>query len=464
MAVLYSESFEGTNGTALSSSNSVFTDVLNAPIFSTAVTKSGTSSVSFATTGSYSYAELTSASRTSAYWSFYIHPTTAPSANTAIFYVGTSHTTTDRIFQVVLNTNLTLKVQQGSSAIILGTNTSSALPLNEWSRIDISYAGGALYMDIYAGDANCDHAAGTQQPGDHVGGTLTNAAFTYMYIGVGNGTTNQFYIDELRADSTALPGPISVVDPERVVFTENFDNGTNGASITSANTGFDSVINSPVFSTDAVRYGQAAAYFNTTGTYAYLERSFSSATTRYWSFYVRPAAAPSANTPIFYAGTSHDAADRTFQVTFNTDRTLKIQQGASAILLSAPTSSPLPLNEWSRVDVSYVNGTLHLDLYPGENVVDSDINTAVPGDHIGGVMSSLPISYISFGVTNGTTNQLYLDEFREDSAGIPAPIAPVITYNPYLYYDNGTEWIDVSDQLYYDNGTTWVRIEQPSSH
>lgn len=461
MATIFSEAFTGANGVAISSSNTAFSSVINAPTFSTAVKKSGTASAYCNTNSSYSYMEYTHASTTSGYWSFYVRPVSAPSANTVIFYVGNSSAAIDRIFQVTLNTNLTLKLQQGSSATIVGSNTTGTLPLNEWSRIDVAFASNTLYLDIYPGDTNCDANSGTAIAGNRVGGSVTTVSNTYLYLGVGNGTTNQLYFDEFRADNTTLPGPIGGGGGGGggTTFSEPFDGGANGVTLSTSNTAFDSVINAPTFSTSVAKKGTGSAYFNVSDAYAYLERTFTSTTTRYWSFYIRPVTAPSVNTPIFFAGTAHGEATRVFQVTLNTNLSVKLQQGSGATIVGSNTTSTLPLNQWSRIDVLYNGGSLNLHLYAGDANCDAAINTATGGNVVGGSIGASNISYLYLGVGSSSTTQLYIDEFREDSASIPAPVEATVILNPYLYYDTGSAWVDVTDQLYYDNGTSWVQIE-----
>ena len=49
----------------------------------------------------------------------------------------------------------------------------------------------------------------------------------------------------------------------------------------------------------------------------------------------------------------------------------------------------------------------------------------------------------------------YMDRMIFDGSDEPAVLA---SSTPWIYYDNGTSWIDVSGSLYYDNGTSWELV------
>lgn len=243
-----------------------------------------------------------------------------------------------------------------------------------------------------------------------------------------------------------------------IVFQEDFD-GPNGSALSSGNTGFSAVQNPPIFSTAIKKAGTASARYTTTGSYSYVERTIAATTVRYWSFYIRPVSSPSANTVVFFVGASSASADRKFQVTLNTTRTVKMQQGSGAIIVGSATASTCPLNEWSRIDLSFSNGTITLALYPGNANCDKAAGTAMGGDTSSAVIANDAFDYMSLGVVNGTTSDFYIDEFREDTASLPGPLSVSGGLTPYLYYDTGSAWVDVTENLWYDNGTSWFQIE-----
>ncbi|WP_269939002.1 hypothetical protein [Arthrobacter sp. HY1533] len=216
MASTISELFEGADGVNITSANTVF-DLVEGTFgakFSTAVSKAGTSSAKIVTTAGNCQMELTRTSVTTRYWSFYIRPTAAPSTNTVVFFVGSSLATANRTFQVTFNADLTMKVQQGSTATIVGAATTSTLPLNQWSRVDVSLVSGALSFALFPGDLNCDAAVGTAATGNKVSATITPTAITSLYLGAGNSSTNNFYLDAFREDDAAIPAPVAVADPD----------------------------------------------------------------------------------------------------------------------------------------------------------------------------------------------------------------------------------------------------------
>lgn len=243
-----------------------------------------------------------------------------------------------------------------------------------------------------------------------------------------------------------------------VTFHEGFD-GSNGATLTAANTGFASFVSAPVFSTAVKKAGTASTHFVTSGSASYALRSMAATTTRYWSFYVRPTVAPSANAILFFAGASSAGTDRRFQITLNVNMSIKVQQGSDAIIVGTATSSACPLNQWSRIDVSYDAGVVGCALFPGDANCDKAVGSAVAADKITGSIAGGSVSTVIIGAYNGTTADFYIDEFTEDGTAVPGGVAGGQATGLYLHYDTGTKWVDVTQNLWYDTGTAWVRIE-----
>lgn len=217
MAITLNEEFDGTNNVALSTANTVFGSLVQSggtAVFDTGVKKSGTASGRFQTSGNYRYLRLVRSNVTARYWSFYIYPTSHPGANTPIFFVGSSSSSSDRTVQVTYNSNGTMKIQQGASAVIVGSNTSDTLPLDEWSRVDLGLNNGAVTFALYPGDDNCDKAVGTADGGNTASGSI-GTGNACIQLGPLSSSTVNLRLDAFREDDTAIPGPIATA-PEPV--------------------------------------------------------------------------------------------------------------------------------------------------------------------------------------------------------------------------------------------------------
>ncbi len=201
----YEETWDGADGTTVTGSPEVFnyggTGTLTR---STSVVKKGTASGRFVTSGNFRYGALTTANQTTAYWSFYVRPTAAPSVNTSLFFVGADAVT--QTLAVYYNTDRTMKIQKANGAAISG-NTSGQLVLNEWNRVDVSCVAGTITLEIYPGTAQCDQAAGTASSGNIKSGAAGATAITYRALGVILNSTNDLYLDAWRESSSSLPGP-----------------------------------------------------------------------------------------------------------------------------------------------------------------------------------------------------------------------------------------------------------------
>lgn len=213
MSETFSAPFEGANGSAATTTNTNFTGITGtAPTFSTAFAKKGLSSMHFPN-GVMSRLELVRGSATTRYWSFYMYPTAQPTANTPIFFAGSALTAAGRTFQLTWNSAGTFKIQRDSTAIKIGSDTASAIPLNEWSRMDLSAVGGLISMAFYPGNAQCDNAVGTAASNNMASGQITPTALDAFFVGADTGSAGNYYMDALREDDSVIPGPISAGGP-----------------------------------------------------------------------------------------------------------------------------------------------------------------------------------------------------------------------------------------------------------
>lgn len=209
MAETFSAPFEGTNGDTATTSNTNFTGIAGtAPSFSTAVFKDGQSSIHFPS-GTMSRLEHTRGAATVRHWSFYMYPIAQPAANTPIFFAGSALNAAGRTFQLTWNASGTFKIQRDSTAIKIGSDTSSAIPLNEWSRMDLSAVDGLIAMAFYPGNAQCDKAVGTADPSNMASGQIAVSALNAFFVGADTGSAGNYYMDALREDDSVIPGPLA---------------------------------------------------------------------------------------------------------------------------------------------------------------------------------------------------------------------------------------------------------------
>jgi hypothetical protein len=223
-----------------------------------------------------------------------------------------------------------------------------------------------------------------------------------------------------------------------LVLTEVFDGGTTGTAVTTGNVSIATALlgtGTSVFDQIGRHEGSACVRFTSAAALRSLENSTASTdTTRYFSFYIKPHAAPSANTPILYCGAT--SVSRSFQVVFNTDRTVKIQDNAG-LIIGSNTASACPVDLWSRIDCSLVGSTVTLELYPGDSV-DALPGSAGSGNTRSGATTppANPLAYQALGIVSSTTNDFWLDGFRADNAALPGPL-PAVQTDPMQWLEPG---------------------------
>jgi hypothetical protein len=236
-----------------------------------------------------------------------------------------------------------------------------------------------------------------------------------------------------------------------VLLDEDFDDLANGSSIAASNTSYSTVSGSPFTADTAVKkHGAASAKRVATSGAASLDyRPSTEITTFYRRFYIRPEAVPSANAVLMYG---QGAAGYSFDIRVLTGGTLQLRNSTFSLIQNGTVA--LPLNEWSRIEVGVVNGTVTVRLFAGNAAVDSN----TPTETISGNFAQTSMNQISLGGTNTSVWPINLDSDVIDNAGWvgPVPAAPVVPQ--VVMYDNGTAWVNVTDKIRYDNGTAWVPV------
>lgn len=204
MAV-FDEDFEGVpNGTAISTGNSDFTTVqgTRTMVGDTALSKEGTTSLKVDGNGNTSlFHEFTAV--TTHYIRIYLYLRTAPGTNTPLFTCQTAANAN------VLDVRLTAGrlLQCRNSSLALQTTTSTAIPLNEWCRIELACVNGSATLRTFIGAA-VDNAVGSFTEQETWSYATTSIAETN--VGGSVTTTLAYNMDAVAASDSDWVGPLAV--------------------------------------------------------------------------------------------------------------------------------------------------------------------------------------------------------------------------------------------------------------
>ena len=214
MALVINELFNGPSGVALDTTNTSATSLsgTGSSVFDTATAAAeGSASAQFTTSGTYRQAAWALTSTSTGYFSFYITPQSLPSINTQILRLGTTNTAISCAVSYQLSGG---KVKLGdSTSTVVGSFTTDSLVIGELNRIDLSFNGGAIKMELYPGNAQAGNAVGTATAGNTKAGTTAVTTFAYRTLGHNQSGTLTSRFDAFREDNTALPGPVVTAAP-----------------------------------------------------------------------------------------------------------------------------------------------------------------------------------------------------------------------------------------------------------
>jgi hypothetical protein len=200
-----------------------------------------------------------------------------------------------------------------------------------------------------------------------------------------------------------------------VEFVEPFESGSNGANITTANTGFDAVSGTPpVFDTTAYQ-GSFAAKFSSSSTTITVRRTYSGGlvSTMYHLFYVRQLANPSA---AMVVAQQRASGTNRHQVRILATGELQLRNGTTAV---AQTTLQLAANTWYRVEWKIVTGTeQRLRVFTGAN-----IEGTTPDEEISGAANQGTGDNTLFGLITAATWTGWIDMVRADPTNWLGPIA-----------------------------------------
>jgi hypothetical protein len=198
---VFTEKFEGgTNGAAITTSNTAYSAVTGTCTFDNSAQILGTySGKCFANGTTAAFLRETFASSVSErYFRRYIRFSAIPTANVAIMRTRLSSTSTAQI--LLLSTGV-LQLRDGSTVI---TTSNTVCSINTWYRLEWHVVGGgAQTLRIFAG--NSLHSV---TPTETVTATVTAPTFDRIEDGAGTaGYTGNVWLDEVCDYTNAWPGP-----------------------------------------------------------------------------------------------------------------------------------------------------------------------------------------------------------------------------------------------------------------
>lgn len=199
----FSETFNSLgNGVAISTSNSNFTTVqgTRTMVGDTSMSKSGAGSLSVSGTGTTSlFHDFTGV--TTHYRRLYLYLKSAPGASTPMFAYQTAANAD------VLDVRITTaRLLQGrNSSLVAQQTTSTAIPLNEWCRIELAAVSGTATLRLFTSTA-VDAAVGSYT--EQISWSYATTTIGETAIGGTVSTALSYNLDEVAASDTDWVGPL----------------------------------------------------------------------------------------------------------------------------------------------------------------------------------------------------------------------------------------------------------------
>lgn len=450
------EPFDLANGVAPSTSNTAYTTAAKSGTGTwggdTAVFLHGSGSLHASGQNTPTLANVFGAAITTHYRRFYFRMAANPSASTTIASAKNADNTG---FCWDIRVTTAGRVQTRGSTQVETDLSTASIPPGEWCRVEYGAVNGALEVRLYLGNAAVE--SGT--PTEVVNGAYTSTSMGRVLDGPSTNATWEWWLESVRGSDTGWIGPENPdtpPDPEPVAdFRETFDLANNTVP-TNVNTAYDNVsisgTGTVLVSTGLAKVGTAS--LACTGDHRVnLVQIFPTPVEFYYRrFYIRPESGPSATVALVQAKDTANVGT-CFELQMLTDRTFRIRNSALAAIDT--TTFTAPANQWSRIEVGAQGGTLEVRLFLGDAAVDSN----TPTDVLTGSYATTAMGRVLVGSNNAATwNVRYDDDAGSGESWVgPAFVAP--SMDPHLFYDNGTAWVDVTDDLYYSNGTAWVPVQ-----
>lgn len=181
--------------------NSGFSNVAGAPTGSTSNPYEGNSCARFNATGAASNLTYTHASTISEHHArYYVRPDTMPSANVAFFSMRNSDNT-GAAFDVRCTT--AGLVQLRNSTGVQQAVSTNALPVGQWSRIEVDAVNGSATIRLYLGAA-----VASSTPTETLTAAYASTVMSRSQVGVLAAATWDVSLDAYEGNDLTQPGPL----------------------------------------------------------------------------------------------------------------------------------------------------------------------------------------------------------------------------------------------------------------
>jgi hypothetical protein len=201
-----------------------------------------------------------------------------------------------------------------------------------------------------------------------------------------------------------------------VVLDERFEGGAGGATLTSGNSGFPTIVGTPTFDTSWSKEGTRSVLFNASAATQYGQLGSTARATTGIRFYFRLSALPSVATYICTLSTSVGPTVRG-QIGIDPAGTIRIRNG---VTLTATTTATVSTATVYRAEWNVDNGagTQALQLFL------DDAGTPLSGGNISGTFNGGTFDTLLFGITQSATFSYNADALLvDDTAIFPGPLA-----------------------------------------
>lgn len=230
------------------------------------------------------------------------------------------------------------------------------------------------------------------------------------------------------------------------IFTEDFDTGTPGTNITTANTGFNYVSGGPRFSTAAALDGPVGMESAPSG---YGAMPVGGRTTLYMRAYVRYM---TLGTIAWHWNLLTPAPAVAATLRVNANGTLRIMPGSSGTILQS--TAALVAGEWARLEWGITGSTMTLRMFTGANVHGTTPDyESTPTAWTGTTVNASQIGDLSSSGLGVHVDGLAID----DSTWVGPVDVPDPEPATAWFVDDGTQWHPAV--LHYDTGVEWVNLD-----
>lgn len=211
------------------------------------------------------------------------------------------------------------------------------------------------------------------------------------------------------------------------VFTETFEGGSNGNTITTGNTNYDSVSGAPTFTNSSPAVGSLAADCDASGSTCRFDEAVDEPSVLYRRFYFKVPELPGSN---LYIATNTSGASARADMRINTNGTVSVRNGFSAVWTS---TAAVTAGQWARFEwrLSATAGTQEARLFTGAQLHGPSNN---PTDSSGSVtFDAGTFTNTGVGIIQNTTARVFIDDVKNDDSTWPGPAtvpnqAPIVTY------------------------------------